>query len=285
MNYGIHAGMSFREYAALPAVNHSSLRFIARSPAHYLANQVKAAEETDAQRLGTMIHTYVLEPKDFPNRYVLTPDLTKGLIDKNGREYTRPTATTAYRDRRAQWLRTVGSRQEITSEELETCDAIDRSLRAHPAASALLEASFSTELVLIWRDEETGLDCKARLDYLNDDGVVADLKSTVDASPGGFARAIADHDYYTAAAWYLWGLACVGASAQRFLHVAVEKDEPHAVGVYELADDDLDLGLTTTRRWLTTLAECKATNNWPAYSGDIQPIRLPGYKRAQMETR
>lgn len=273
---GLHAGMSFNDYAALPAVNHSSLRHIKRSPAHYVAAKTKAREESEAQRLGTMIHTYVLEQDAWSDRYILTPDLTVGILDKNGRPYTRPTATSEYKLRLANWQRVIGSRREVSEDELAMCDGIATAIRTHPAAGPILDMAYHAELVVVWQDPVTGIDCKARLDLRTDDGsIVLDLKSAADASEAGFARSVPDYGYHTAAAWYLWGLSCVGAPANRFLHLAVEKEEPYAVGVYELDDAAIEKGLAETRAWIDTLARCREQNHWPAYSDDVVGISLP----------
>jgi len=107
-----------------------------------------------------------------------------------------------------------------------------------------------------------------------------DLKTTVDASPRGFAREIARMDYHAQAGWYTLGLERVFGAPHRWLWIAVEKEAPYAVAVYELAHDDLMLGRETALRWLEQWRACERSGIWPGYGDAIQSIQLPAWARA-----
>jgi exodeoxyribonuclease VIII len=57
----------------------------------------------------------------------------------------------------------------------------------------------------------------------------------------------------------------------------VEKKPPFAVGVYAADEQMIERGYETAMRDLQTLAECKASGRWPAYSDRIEPISLPAW--------
>lgn len=277
MKYGIFPGITRAEYNRIDAVNHSSLKHIDRSPAHYVSAMVEERFESPEQKFGTLVHAYVLEPDTFESRFVAVPDLTLGILNDHGEPYANVKATKEYKARRAAWLRTVGNRTEVEYADLERCEKILKSIRSNASARELIESRADTEVAVVWKDPETGIDCKCLIDHLSHGGAVADLKTTDDASPGAIPRTAVKWNWHTGAAFYLWGLACAGAPAWCFRHLVVEKEPPFAAAVYQLDERSLDAGMAAVRRWLATLAQCRARNEWPAYSQIVEPVTIPAY--------
>ena len=58
----------------LDAVNSSKLKLVGRSPAHCKAGEVADPKETEALRLGRLIHCAVLEPERLAEAYCVKPD-------------------------------------------------------------------------------------------------------------------------------------------------------------------------------------------------------------------
>jgi hypothetical protein len=132
------------------------------------------------------------------------------------------------------------------------------------------------EVTLQWVDADSGAPCRARLDWLAADGGVLDLKSTVDASPAGFANAIARYSYHLQEVHYRAGCeAVLGQQPPYFAFCAVEKVEPFVVGVYVLDADSLTGAWARREDALRRWAECNRTGRWPAYSDLIETITLP----------
>ncbi len=127
------------------------------------------------------------------------------------------------------------------------------------------------------REEEEGLQCKCRPDYMHSDGgTIVDLKTTRDASPRGFRHSVIQYRYHVQAAWYLHGVEqATGKRPERFVFVAVESTAPYASAVYEASAEMIEAGMIKAREDLSLLAECKMRNHWPSYSDDIQSLTLP----------
>ena len=74
-------GMSNAEYHAHPALSKSQLADFMVCPANYfglhLAHDRPVREETSGQRAGTLLHTLVLEPDTFAERYAIGPDVSR----------------------------------------------------------------------------------------------------------------------------------------------------------------------------------------------------------------
>jgi len=158
--------------------------------------------------------------------------------------------------------------EAVTAPEMEQALAMAASVRSHQAAAALLRDG-KAEQSFWFDDVATGLRCKCRPDWYTGSTIV-DLKTTVDASPKGFAKSVAQWRYYVQQSHYL-----AGTFAERFVFIAVEKSYPYAVGVYELDADAVQFGDYERRNNLQTIADCRAISEWPGYGNTIQPLSLP----------
>jgi len=97
-----------------------------------------------------------------------------------------------------------------------------------------------------------------------------DLKSAVDASPHGFARAVATYKYHLQAAHYMHMF-----NVSRFVFIAVEKAPPYAHGIYTLDDASIEQGRIERRRALDGIAEHRERKEWPGYG--VQELSIPAW--------
>jgi exodeoxyribonuclease VIII len=63
------------------------------------------------------------------------------------------------------------------------------------------------------------------------------------------------------------------------LFIAVEKEPPFAVGLYNLDAESIEIGRQKNEQNLVRLQECIEANNYPAYSTEIQTISLPNWAK------
>lgn len=260
---GIIQGIPIDEYHKSIATSKSQLDQFAKSPAHYLASLTTQRKETAAMRIGSLFHGLVLEPERV--KIAVAP-----VCDKRTK------------DGKATWeafcLENAGA-EIVTAEEGEMLTGMVASVRAHPAANALLSGPGIAEGSAYWIDEYSGELCRCRPDFYRQDlGIIVDLKSTEDASPKEFARSIAKYRYQVQSAFYQDGLeAATGDYIKGFLFVAVEKKAPYAVAVYQLDMQGVEAGRIAYRDNLITLADCKASGKFPAYSDRVETISLPAW--------
>ncbi len=123
-----------------------------------------------------------------------------------------------------------------------------------------------------WIDDATGVTCRARADWLHPHAVI-DVKTAADASPAGFAKAVANFRYDLQAVVY--GEA-FGADLP-FVFVVVETAPPHFCAAYVLPAEALAIGRNDWHRALAMFAECESTGVWPSYSEEIETLTLPGW--------
>lgn len=254
--------LSNAEYHKHSAISKSSLDAINRSPAYYKWLQTHEREETPAMKMGSAVHTAVLEEHEFLDRYVMAPECDRRT--KAGK---------------ALWAAFQEEYQEhivLTSKDWNLCMDIANSVKMHPQAARLLQGG-QAEVSHFW--EEDGVEMRCRPDYLTNDYIV-DLKTTQDASPTGFAKSIMNFRYHVQEAHYT-------ASTKlpsKFYFIAVEKTAPYMVGVYQLDPQFLEMGMEARERNIRTLLQCQSLDSWPGYTaGNIDIIHPPSWALPRKE--
>jgi exodeoxyribonuclease VIII len=167
----------------------------------------------------------------------------------------------------------------VTEDQQELINAMTMAVWDHIEARRILSAPGGIETCCQWTDTETGLPCKSRLDKYTDAHILADLKTTLDARPRQFMNAAISYGYHRQAAWYRRGYrAATGYTGPLpFRFIAVEKNPPFVVAVYEIPEEDLDIVDRENQKLLRTWAECVAADNYPGYSDECRMMQLPEY--------
>ena len=251
--------MSNRAYHATPAVSNTVLSSMSRSPAHCFALHIdedrKPMPKTAALSAGTLAHCAILEPSALLDRYILKPE-SMDMRTKAGKE----------------WKAALPAGVDvIDADEYATALAQRDAVRAVPELAELLAAGIA-EVSAFWNDDETGLSCKCRPDWVHtlSDGrvILVDVKTTRDASPAGFTRAVWTYGYHRQAAWYAAGYErAAGVEVAGFVFAAVTSTHPFIAAAHTLDDDFLRIGRDECRRLLDEFADCKLTGRWPAFPG------------------
>ena len=261
---GIHYGVRDEEYFAIPAASASRLSLLKRSPAH-----MKAAElhprDSKAFRLGTLIHQAVLEPNLFESMgYVRGPEGDR--------------RTKAVKAAWAQMFEEHGDDAVLKPDEYDTIMEVNRAMVAHSGARDLIDRKGHSEVTIMWRDPETRVPCKGRIDFLPDDlDTIVDVKSTQNADPHAFSKSYYQYRYYGQMAFYLEGLTNLGEARSGATIIAVEKTPPNCIVTFRCDEGSLDAGSEENRRLLHKYAECLETGAWPGYTQDIVDLSIPSY--------
>lgn len=247
--------MTFAEYLDIDAWNWSLLKEGKKSARHIAHRKAQPREDTTSLKVGRAAHTAILEPHKFEAEFAVWDG------DRRGKAFA------AFAEQHPE--QTI-----LRLTEYEACLGMRNAVRAHPVASGLL-ARGDAEVALLWTDEETGLACKARIDWLGDDCLV-DLKTTSDVEPIRFGITAGRMGYHGQLAFYLRGLKAKGLELPAKI-VAVESAAPHDVAVFALSEDDLWLGDCEVSRLLKLVAECKERNEWPGSCPGETPLILPAW--------
>lgn len=127
------------------------------------------------------------------------------------------------------------------------------------------------EQSLVWRDEEFGIWCRLRPDYMpNNAARIFDYKTAADGSPAAFMKDIYNRGYHQQAAWYLDGYEAVTKQRPReFWFVVQEKTAPFLLSFYHMDELSLEIGRTLNRQAKGIFAWCLRNNRWPGYQPEV----------------
>lgn len=258
------------------SVSGAKILLEAGGPAKYKWARDHGRLPTKSQRLGTLAHAMTL---GIP---------TDGYAVLDFKDRTRTKGFMA-----AEKEALEAGKEVVLRKEWDEGRAIADALLLHPVAGGLLDGA-DPEVSMFWVDEEFGIWQRGRIDALSrefETPVIVDIKTSKDASPDAFAKAIHEYGYFRQDPHYREGLAaCLGCGWRDvdFIFAVVESGPPHLVAVYRVCDgtdgpDDVWLGREHMRIAREKYADCTGAGVWPGYDEDIKSLQLRRYDRQQTE--
>lgn len=272
---GVFPDMTNEVHHSALAIGSSGLKLLAQTPLHYWAAYVDPDREprkvTPSMKLGTACHTATLEPHLIDRLLIVMPE---GL-DRRTKEG------------KALWAEIVASGKEpLLQTEWEKVSKMADAVRSHPVSRVLFEQCQAvTEVSIFWVDPDTGVNCKIRPDIMVEpcamfpNGLIADLKTTDDASPEGFAKSVWNWEMHLQAALYPEGFMAAFGTRQPpdFLWIAQEKTAPFANAYYSCSEELAVYGRKEVNRLRQLYAHCMRTGQWPGYSPLVSQIKMPAW--------
>lgn len=252
-----------------PSISSTGLKLIeSKSPAHYwwqspLNPNRPIPEQKPHFSLGKALHDVVLLGPEFIRAYFILPEGFDARLKK--------------------WQDVKEERDEairsgipvLTHKQHSDVQGMAEQLSKHELARALIVSGIP-EMTLAAKDPETGVWMRTKPDITPDTlDIVPDLKTTISAHPSDFESQATRLGYFQSAAHYIDVIDQVyGAPAQkrRFVLIAVEKEAPFAVQIYQLDDEGIQMGRMLNRKALNQFAACLKSGIWPGYSTDDHPI-------------
>jgi len=183
--------------------------------------------------------------------------------------------------------------------ELEQIEAMAARLRAHPWAALLFQpGTGAAEQTIVWQDAQTGVWCRALLDWLPDHVpgrrfLFRDYKTGATSNVMKPDKTIDDFGYYFQAAFHLAGLRALGLADDdsQALIVMQCKEAPYLVRVCQPDPTAMRIGAIRVREAIDLYAQCRAAEAagepdaiaWPAWSDDVEMVSLPAYTTRMYE--
>lgn len=250
------------EYHARPELSSTQARQLLDSPARYHYARSHPQPPKLVFDVGTAAHTRILGVGDGVTPYPaehLTP---------SGNVSTKAATVAWAAEQRALGL------VPVSPSEVGAVNAMAEAVLAHPEARGILERATDREVSVFATDPATGVDMRARFDVYGTDEC-ADVKTTLDASPRGFMKAVWNHRYDVQQEHYLKARELVSGDRPRFRFIAVEKSAPYLVGVYELDDQWQEIGDVWATAARKIMRACTDADIWPGYSTDVHALTPP----------
>lgn len=180
----------------------------------------------------------------------------------------------------------------IKPRDADTIDDMAAALRRHPRAAQLLDPTAGRpEQTLVWRDPETGVWCRALLDFLRQPRpgqrlVIPDYKTADRVDPDAIQKALWDFAYYGQAAWYSEAVEQLGLSAgpPAFVLIFQMKTSPYLVVCAQVHPDSVGWGHARARKARDLYRHCTERDSWPGFADDVViSVQLPTYATYQLE--
>ena len=243
-------------------------RMMSTCPAKAWHERQNPRKPTEALDFGDAAHEWLLEGDAWPQRHVVLPE------DYDGRTKAGKEAVAAIESQ---------GKQPLKYEAFETVKGMVSALRAHDYAGAAF-TNGTAEQSLFWKDEETGIWCRARLDWLTEGATFfPDYKTARSVRPDDLSRAMWDYGLHMQADWYETGLRALGICAKpRLLLIAQEKVAPYLVVPFLPDADAMGWAAMQNRRARHIFADCLASGKWPGYVEDVATLPLPGWAQTNL---
>jgi hypothetical protein len=252
MNNALVSTMSESEYRSLPALNASRFKAFFRSPYHF--HNQKEVETTEAMRIGTAIHTAMLQPDDYLKTIAYYPDV-------DGRTKEGKAIKQAFEEGAA------GKTILKADSEFVVLRAIE-AIGTNRDWIKMSETKFKTEVVLLGK--LFGIDCKARLDIIDvENGIIRDIKSCDDVSGDKFKYTVKDRMYWVQAGFYCLLAEEVYKRPFRFEFIAVETSEPSTCAFWEVEPTELFKWMNAVKMKLHDYRDCNHLGFWEGPQGGV----------------
>lgn len=271
-------GMSNAQYHARPEYSSSQLKDMIRSAAHFYSHNIAKEHEKERKAcmdFGTLAHTLFLEPEQFSNEFVIAP-----VFDRR---------TKAGKEEAAAWEQANEGKILVTEEQVQGANRIVKNLQTLSMYGVMQNNDGMAEASFFFTDPIFGLELRVRPDYhivpcsAFPNGLILDLKTTLDARAIAFQRQCGNFAYDLSAAMYREGFQQVYGTEGKpdFIFLAAENLAPHNVKQYKASNLFLSVGEQRYYRAKELLAESLLLQEWDGYSKELEEINLPSYMLKQ----
>lgn len=273
---GIRTDLSNEAYHSIDSLSSTGIKRLLQSPAHYRWDMDNPREQTESMLLGTALHMAVLEPVLYADQLVVVPASAPKKPTAAQRAAAKPTPAAI--ESMAFWGRIeaeqAAGKLVLTEAQHDRVSGMVRAVQRHPMSEMLTDGA--AEISFQWDDARLGIPCRCRFDYLRQDGIAIDLKTTVNASAEDFAKSAANFGYHLSAAHYGNGHEhLLDASLKAFVLLAVENTAPYCVAAYVLESDAILFGKDRVEEAMLLYKQCRDSGYWPGYTERTLPLRMP----------
>ncbi len=248
----IHYNLPMIEYLAHPAIGSSHLKQMLFSPRDYLLYPQRKFKGSPQTLLGEATHCILTEFNDFENRFAIQPEdwgpKNSGEGHKRWKEFKLEHA----------------DKKVLSWENKHFLDDLMLARAEHQGLCHIFDTIGGHAEVTAYTDLIDGIQLKARTDWLGNDGILWDIKtSSKGVSDFEIYRTIKDMGYHFQAAHHM---RVIGdhVEVKGFGWIFVDTDSNSVNIVTRMMSDNLrDIAEQDLDAALHQLAQCIKTDEWP----------------------
>jgi hypothetical protein len=267
----IHYDMAMEDYLASPAIGSSTLKNIMLTPADYKAARERKNEDTRATALGTAVHTVILEPDTFYDRYALQPEEWGPKNQGEGRK---------------KWdafKRENEDKIVITYDDAIFLKRVEESAKNHHMLQKQLKTG-RTEATAFMKYSSI-LDLKARADLLCPN-IIWDVKTTSESlDDDSLFKIVFNNGYHFQAVHHTKVLnAQENVDIKEFGWIFVSTKTPAVhIRMAKAPQELLKWARQDHDYALAKLEKCLESNEWSGYPTQIHELAIPDWVRKMYE--
>lgn len=233
------------------------------SPRHYAFNKANISESTPSMNLGTMVHTMILEPETFSDKYFV---FKKSMYPFPDRSPLLKENKEAKEQAENQVISAGG--MLVTEELFDQAVGMGTSIMANPEAYKMFKVCDHREESIYVKLRINGVVRKIRIrpDAYGETFYIS-LKTTKDASPNGFVWEADNYMYALSEALYYDVLTQVMKSITQGYIVAVESAKPYNCAIYDILQfpEFLEYGRFLYKRAIKIITETENDGHRQGY--------------------
>ena len=234
-----------------------------RSPRHYAMGKSEISDSTASMNLGTMVHTMVLEPNTFKEKYFVFKKEMFPFPDRS------PLLKENKEAKEQAEARVIAKGGMIVTEDLfDQAVGMATSIMANPQAYQMFKDCPMREQSIYVKLRIAGVERKIRIrpDAYGPNFYIS-LKTTKDASPNGFEKEAHNYMYALSEALYYDILTQVVKSITQGYIVAVESAKPYNCAIYDILQfpEFLEYGRFLYKRAVKIIADTQSTGHRQGY--------------------
>lgn len=266
---GLYLSVPLADYLLIDAFSASQGKEILKSPLHLDAYRRKGPD-TDALRMGSLFDCMLFDSENLEREFVKTP-LT--YLNEKGEEKLwakrgNSNAARAIKDKFEEDGKLLVNRNDWDAAE----EMVATATGYKPIRRILAEGI--PQVTMVWVDSDTGVLCKARVDWWRDD-FLTDLKSTAEggAQQLRWPREAKKYAYHVQAGAYVSARSHLcGGEIVPFKFIVVEKKPPYACMAYRTGEQTMKKGHRDWQAALRQYADCRDRNDWSRGYSDAEEV-------------
>lgn len=235
-----------KAYRSLPQLNASKFKEFFTSPLHF-KNQ-KAPDETEEMRIGTAVHTLLLEPNNFHKTIAYAPI---------GLDRRKTSDKLIWED----FCARSNGKTVMKGESAEVVEGCVNAISNNTTAVNIISKADKEQVIVA---ELEGVDCKGKLDLVCVDcGILADIKTTSGgATLSDFTYEMQDRRYWVQMAFYTLLAEKMYNKKFTFKFIVVEKKAPYGVAVVTISDNLMEACKKKVSLGLVNMQLCLQHDQW-----------------------
>ncbi len=259
---GIYHDINIDIYHADDGISSTGISLILDCPKRYWWEYIALREKEKKGKafdIGQAIHTAVLEPEKFQERFYLCEE-TYDLRTKAGKETYQRIEHEA------------NGRIVLRGTDCEMIMQMEAAVRNHSLWEKVKISEGNIEHSVYWDAGIYNTRLRARPDFYNDT-IIIDLKTT--DSIAGFAKSVYNYGYHRQAAMQIDGLEACDGKKRHFAFFVVEKKAPYLTACFTLDEQAIEQGRKEYLDGAATYSECLRFDKWAGYEEKFQLLSLP----------